>query len=318
MPKYLVTGGAGFIGSHLADALIEYGNQVRVLDDLSTGSIEHLHPNAELMVGCVSDRSAVAHAMDGIDGCFHLAAVSSVERSRIHLLETHRINAGGLLTILETVSRLNNKIPIVYASSAAVYGNPQCMPICEGDKLDPINTYGADKLSCELHARACGVVHGISSFGLRLFNVYGSRQNPHSPYSGVISIFMERVLHGGDITIHGDGGQKRDFVHVDDVVRAFISAMARAAISGPIANVSTGIPVTILQLAETLRDLARNVCDKSGELRYDDARVGDIRNSCGDTSHAESILNWRPQIDLYSGLMSLMNSFLNVEKKHHR
>ena len=305
MATYLVTGGAGFIGSHLVDNLLADGHRVRVLDDLSTGSIDNLDRCAELTTGCVTDTALVSDIIDGVDGCFHLAAVASVDRARTHMLETHRINVGGMVTLLEAISRQDVRAPIVYASSAAVYGNPCQMPIDERTPTGPINTYGADKLSCELHAQACGVVHSIPSFGLRPFNIYGPRQNPSSPYSGVISIFLDRALRGLDLTVFGDGGQVRDFVHVSDAVGAFRAAMNRASTQAPVANICTGIATSILNLAHMTQDIAQKKAIQKGAIIHAEARVGDIRISIGNSDRAAELLGSHPKITIAAGLASL-------------
>ncbi len=305
MATYLVTGGAGFIGSHLVDSLLADGHDVRVLDDLSTGKVDNLSPSAELIVGSVTDAQRVEDATAGVDGCFHLAAVASVDKARTQLLETHGINTGGLVAILQAISRLDAPIPLVYASSAAVYGDTDQIPTRETAPKDPISTYGVDKLSCELHARACGVVQGIPSFGLRPFNIYGPRQDPSSPYSGVISIFLDRALRGLDLTIFGDGGQVRDFVHVSDAVTAFRAAMEHASTDAPVANVCTGNSINLLDLAHALQDLAGQKGIECGAIVHAEPRSGDIRISIGDNSRAVALLGWTPKVTIAAGLATL-------------
>src|SRR6201996_6028020 len=226
MSTYLVTGGAGFIGSHLCDALAGRGDTVRVLDDLSTGHRRNVPPGAHLIVGDVADPAAVDQAMEGVDGCFHLAAIASVEKGVTDWLGTHRANITGTITVFDAIRRQGSRIPVVYASSAAVYGDATDGPIAETAPCRPLSAYGADKYGFELHARVPSHVHGIPTVGLRFFNVYGPRQDPKSPYSGVISIFCERIAGGLPIAIYGDGQQTRDFVYVADVVRALLAAMA--------------------------------------------------------------------------------------------
>ncbi len=220
---YLVTGGAGFIGSHVCDALLARGARVRVLDDLSTGRRENVPAGAELLVGDAADPAVVRDATAGISGCFHLAAIASVARGVEDWLGTHRANLTATITILDALR--GRDVPVVYASSAAVYGDCPVRPIDEAAPLRPLSAYGADKLGCELHARVATHVHRVPTAGLRFFNVYGPRQDPRSPYSGVISIFCERVRSGRAVQIHGDGGQTRDFVFVADVVAALLAAM---------------------------------------------------------------------------------------------
>jgi len=305
MAIYLVTGGAGFIGSHLVDSLLADGHRVRVLDDLSTGKVDNLPSSVQLIVGSVTDTEKVEQAIDGVEGCFHLAAVASVDKARTQLLQTHGINTGGLVAVLQAISRLDAPLPVVYASSAAVYGDTEHIPTDETAPKDPISTYGADKLSCELHARACGVVQGIPSFGLRPFNVYGPRQDPSSPYSGVISIFLDRAMQGLDLTIYGDGGQVRDFVHVSDAVAAFRAAMNCASTDAPVVNVCTGNSISVLDLARTVQDLAAQKGIARGNIVHVAARSGDIRISIGDNSRAGTLLGWRPKVAIAEGLASL-------------
>ena len=184
MSLYLVTGGAGFIGSHLCDALIARGDSVRVLDDLSTGRRANLPEGAELIVGDIADPETAWRATEGVDGCFHLAAIASVERATKDWLGTHRANLTGAITIFDAIRRHGTKVPVVYASSAAVYGDCRTIPIRETAARRPLSAYGADKYGCELHAITASHVHGIPTVGLRFFNVYGPRQDPKSPYSG--------------------------------------------------------------------------------------------------------------------------------------
>ena len=302
MKSFLVTGGCGFIGSHLVDTLIAAGHRVRVLDDLSTGKAANLPPAAELVVGDVGERQAVAAAARDIHACFHLAAIASVQRCNEDWPGTHRVNLGGHVNVLD-VAR-DGGFPVVYASSAAVYGDQVSMPLNEGTATRPRTAYGADKLGCEQHALAGAIVHGLRSAGLRFFNVYGPRQQPGSPYSGVISIFADRLARGLPLALHGDGGQSRDFVFVADVVSALVRAMdALAAEKRPaaeIANVCTGKAVTIRDLARILMMIAgRQVAIEQGP-----AREGDIRRSVGDPTYAEERWGFRARVDLADGLAS--------------
>lgn len=298
MSLYLVTGGCGFIGSHLVDRLLALGHAVRVLDDLSTGRRENLDDRAELQVGSATDPAAVAAALRGVDGCFHLAAIASVERGHREWLACHHVNVGALVGIFEQIARNDRILPVVYASSAAVYGVPQELPLRESSLVRPISAYGVDKLSCEMQAAVAGGVFSIPSFGLRLFNVFGPRQDPSSPYSGVISLFRQRALDGEVLTINGDGSQSRDFVHVLDVVDAFCRAMGTATTDAPVANVCTGHPMTIRDIALSL------VCDDAARLIFGPARKGDIMHSYGSADTAGRLLGW--------GVMRQLADFLNT------
>jgi len=310
MANYLVTGGCGFIGSNLVDELICAGHSVRVIDDLSTGSRENLHPKAQLIVGDICDTRLVKQMMEGVDGCFHLAAIASVERSLHDWIETHRVNLTGTITVFDAAKTAKNgsPVPVVYASSAAIYGDNASMPLTEREIPRPLTAYGADKLACELHARVGSLVHDVTSTGLRFFNVYGPRQDPSSPYSGVISIFLDRIVRGEKISVFGDGGQCRDFVYVGDVVRFLMAGMKRITRQHEVVNVCTGRMVTLNQLAQTISSLSRQ------PLRIDrqPQRNGDIRVSLGDPERALRILGIKAEIDLSDGLKRTMKSMFNT------
>jgi UDP-glucose 4-epimerase len=295
MSRYLVTGGAGFIGSHLVDALVAQGDQVRVLDDLSTWLRGNLPAAAELVVGSVTDPAAVRAALAGVDGCFHLAAVASVEKGVNDWVGTHGVNLGGAVVVFDSVRRMATRVPVVYASSAAVYGDVATVPITERCRIAPLSAYGADKAGCEMHARVASRAFGIPAAGLRFFNVYGPRQDPRSPYSGVISIFCQRILAGLPVVIHGDGSQTRDFIYVADVVAALLAAMALRPVDAPVFNVCTGVPTSVRALALLIGELA----GRAPDIREGPSRAGDIRESVG---KAEGVLQLPPRTALRDGL----------------
>jgi len=297
--KYLVTGGCGFIGSHLCDALIMRGHSVRVLDDLSTGKVENLSDEAQLIEGDVADPQCVKEAMEEVDGCFHLAAVASVERSFNDWSGTHRINQSGTINVLE--SARNGKtgvIPVVYASSAAVYGDNAMMPLAEAALPRPISAYGADKLGSEFHARVAWLAHGIPTVGMRFFNVYGPRQDPNSPYSGVISIFVDRILNQQVLKIFGNGKQTRDFIYVSDVVDYLMAAMDNPGKEASVYNLCTGFSTSINQLAQVLSMLAGQPL----LVDYQPARSGDIAISLGDPIRAQKRYGFAAGVELGEGL----------------
>jgi UDP-glucose 4-epimerase len=302
MSHFLVTGGAGFIGSHLCDALVARGDTVRVLDDLSTGHRSNLPQAVTLIEGDVADPAAVARAIDGVDGCFHLAAIASVEKGVTDWLGTHRTNITGTVTVFDAIRRQRrsdgSRIPVVYASSAAVYGDAATVPIAETEPCRPLSAYGADKYSCELHARVASHVHGIPTVGLRFFNVYGPRQDPKSPYSGVISIFCERITAGAPIKIFGNGQQTRDFVAVADVVRALFAAMALRPADAPVFNVCTGVPTSVEALGRLIAELA----GKPFDAETHPPRAGEIRHSIGVGTLADSVLGLGGRVQLRTGL----------------
>ena len=299
MALYLVTGGAGFIGSHLVDSLLAGGHAVRVLDDLSTGKRENLDPRAELLVGDAADPALAQRAMQDAAGCFHLAAVASVARANEDWLGTHRSNLTATIAVLDA-ARHHGRVPVVYASSAAIYGDQGEGAIAETAAPRPQSAYGADKLGSELHAQVGFGVHGVPTMGFRFFNVYGPRQDPKSPYSGVISIFAEAIAAGRGITVNGDGGQTRDFIYVADIVR-FLRAGLDRLVARPQAgvfNACTGRAVSVLALAEALGA----ACGHPPRIAFGPARAGDIRHSLGDPAAAEAALGVTAGTELPDGL----------------
>lgn len=308
--RYLVTGGCGFIGSHLCDALIRQGHKVRVLDDLSTGLMENLADGAELMVGDVANPLEVSSAMADVDGCYHLAAVSSVEYSVGDWVGTHRINQQGTVNVLDAARPKGGlaAIPVVLASSAAVYGDNATQPLDESASPRPISAYGADKLGSEYHARVAWLSHGIPTAAMRFFNVYGPRQNPASPYSGVITIFMDRLLREQSLLIYGDGRQTRDFIYVGDVVCYLLSTMAGLTDGANVYNICTGQATSIGQLAWVL-----SIVSGVGlHVEYHPARPGDISMSLGDPGRANAVLGMCSDVTLGDGLKLTLESLHSV------
>ena len=270
-----------------------------MLDDLSTGRHDNLPTETVLIEGDVADQALVSNALVGVAGCFHLAAVASVERGIADWLGTHRTNLTGAITVFDAAK--TTCTPMVYASSAAVYG-AATIPITEVTERRPLSAYGADKLGCELHARVAGHVHGIPTVGLRFFNVYGPRQDAKSPYSGVISIFCERLRRGAPIDIFGDGKQTRDFVYVDDAVTALLAAI-RLAQAALVFNVCTGVSTTVLDLAQTIAELAGT---RVMPL-HRPPRAGEIRHSTGSPSLSRKTLGLPEPMDLRTGLSKVLN-----------
>jgi len=306
MGVYLVTGGAGFIGSHLADSLVADGHEVRALDDLSTGTRANLQSGIELHVGSVAEPGQVAAVADGVDGIFHLAAVASVQASVADWLGTHAANQTGTVAVLDAARTANRgaPVPVVYASSAAIYGDNPNVPLKEDEPARPLSAYAADKYGSELHARVASHLFGVPTMGLRFFNVYGPRQDPSSPYSGVISIFADRLARGDGVTIFGDGGQTRDFVYVADVVRALRAAMASPGDGARVFNVARGSETSVTELANTLAA----VLGVEADIAYADARPGDIRRSMGDPGRLAAALGVRAETPLPDGLRALAAS----------
>ena len=305
MQLFLVTGGCGFIGSHLCEALLRAGHRVRVLDDLSSGRLANLPDGVDFRQGDIADPAAMRAAVAGVNGCFHLAAIASVEKGVQDWVGTHTANLTGTITLFDAVRALPNArdIPVVYASSAAVYGDCAILPITEDLPKTPLSAYGADKYGCELHARVATHVFAIPTVGLRFFNVYGPRQDPKSPYSGVISIFCDRLRRGEAVQVFGDGRQSRDFVFVTDVVAALMAAMAHRPAGAPVFNVCTGHATTVLDLAQTIAGL----CASPAVIRHCPARAGEIRHSIGSATAARVALSLIPPVSLRDGLAQVLS-----------
>ncbi|TNC72228.1 NAD-dependent epimerase/dehydratase family protein [Rubellimicrobium roseum] len=304
MGHWLVTGGAGFIGHHLVQALLGRGDGVVVLDDLSAGRAERLPAEARLVTGDVQDAALVAGCLRGARGVFHLAAIVSVERCAQDLLGAHRVNLAGTLTVLDAARRAGN-LPVVFPSSAAVYGDAGERTCAEDMAPAPISPYGADKLGCEHHARILHGLHGLPTAALRLFNVYGPGQDPHSPYAGVIARFLDNRRAGRPHVLHGDGLQTRDFVEVGDVVRALLAAQDRLAEKprALLCNVCTGRSISLLDLAATLDRLGGGA---PTPIRHGPARPGDIRHSRGSAARMEASLGLRAATTVETGLARLL------------
>jgi UDP-glucose 4-epimerase len=302
MAEYLITGGCGFVGSHLADALLARGDGVIVLDNMSTGKRANLAPEVRVIKGDVSDPGIVAQAVAGCAGVFHLAGIASVAYCNEHWREGHLTNQTGTVTVFEAAARAG-RVPVVYTSSAAVYGDAGEGAVDEARVPRPQTPYGVDKLGSELHGRIAMGVHGLPTVGLRPFNIYGPRQDPSSAYSGVISIFNNRLAQGLPVTVFGDGLQTRDFVFVADVVRFLLAAMARAPqAAGEVFNICTGRTTTLLALIDTLARLHGRV----PVVQHGDPRVGDIRESLGDPNRARAVLGVTAEVTLEDGLAALL------------
>ncbi|WP_210530136.1 NAD-dependent epimerase/dehydratase family protein [Rubellimicrobium arenae] len=303
MTHWLVTGGAGFIGAHLVQALLARGDDVVILDDLSANRTGPL-PEARLVTGSVLDASLVRDCLEGACGVFHLAANVSVEACLRDPLATHQVNQTGTLTVLEAARKAGNR-PVVMTSSAAVYGDQGDRPCAEDMAPAPISPYGVDKLACEHHARALHGIHGLPSAALRLFNVYGPGQDPRSPYAGVVARFLDNRRAGRPHLIHGDGLQTRDFVEVGDVVAALLAAQDRLsrAPQAVVSNVCTGRSISLLDLAATLDDLNGGA---PTPIEHGPARAGDIRHSRGSTERMEALLGLRAGTSISQGLARLL------------
>jgi UDP-glucose 4-epimerase len=292
----LVTGGAGFIGSHLTDALVA-DHEVRVLDDYSTGKRARVPDAARAIEGDVTDPATVARAMHGVDVVFHQAANVSVERSIEAPRESRRSNVDGTLTVLDRAR--DEDARVVLASSAAIYGHPSSVPVEESAPKTPASPYGLEKLTADHYARLYQELYGIETVALRYFNVYGPRHGG-GEYSGVIDVFLEQARANDPITVHGDGDQTRDFVHVRDVVQANLRAATTPHV-GEAFNVGTGRSVSIRGLAELVCD----VTDSESEIRHTEPRAGDIERSRADISKVRARMGYRPTVRLRDGIAAL-------------
>mgnify|MGYP006290823571 CR=1 FL=1 len=305
MCDYLVTGGCGFIGSHLVAALVGADERVRVLDDLSTGRLSNLdgcREQVDVIEGDVRCRETVERAVQGISYVFHEAALvsvfDSVERPHVN----HEVNVTGTLNLLTAAAGAGVK-RLVFASSSAVYGNAPDLPKHEGMLPAPASPYAVAKLTGEHMLRVHAELYGLQTVSLRYFNVFGPRQDASSPYSGVISKFCRALRQDEAPTVFGDGGQTRDFVFVDDVVQANLLAMQSAAVGrGECFNIGTGGQTSLLHLLETLQQLT----GRAPEPVFRAAREGDVRHSCADIARAGEVLVYTPRHTLQQGLVELL------------
>jgi UDP-glucose 4-epimerase len=296
----LVTGGAGFIGSHLVEALLAGGCRVTVLDDLSSGNERNLPASAgglRFIRGDIRDRRAVADAVADCEAVFHLAAVVSVPKTTQDPVGSADVNETGSLNVLDAARRAGAR-RLVFASSSAVYGDDLRLPKREDMAPKPLTPYAVQKLAVEYHARVYSGLYGLPSVSLRFFNVFGPRQDPSSPYSGVISIFMTQALTAGVPVIYGDGRQSRDFVFVGDVVQALIRAANSQGGSGKVFNVGTGRSVTISALWEVVAALSAS----SAKPVHAPARPGDVPHSVAAIDAARTDLGFVPQVSFEKGL----------------
>lgn len=297
----LVTGGAGFIGSHLVDALKAAGARVRVLDNFSTGKRENVPAGVEVIEGDIRDRSVVTRAMQGITHVFHEAAIASVAASVEDPVTTDDVNVRGTLHVLEA-ARACSVQRVMFASSASVYGDPEELPVREHQAPRPASPYAVSKLAGEAYCCAAFATYGLETVPLRYFNVYGPRQDPRSPYSGVISIFLQAVREGRAPTIFGDGQQTRDFIHVSDIVRAnLLAAAAPRTACGRAYNCGTGARTSLLQLLDILQQIA----GRSIACAFAAARPGDVRHSCADITQIGRVLGFVPRMTLAEGLRTI-------------
>jgi UDP-glucose 4-epimerase len=300
MSQVLVTGGAGFIGSHLVEGLLERGHRVRVLDNFSTGDAANLadaRDDIEVLDGDICDPEAVRRAVRGCEVVFHQAALASVPRSVANPLATHRACVDGTLQVL-LAARDARVRRVVYAASSSAYGASRSLPKRETDPTLPLSPYAVAKLAGEQYCAAFSEVYGLETVRLRYFNVFGPRQSPDSPYAAVIPLFLQALSNGESPLIHGDGQQSRDFTYVADVVQANLKAATAAAVSGNVYNIACGRRTSLLELLGHLnRLLGTDISPTHGP-----ARAGDIRHSLADIEPARGELGYRPTTDIRTGL----------------
>src|SRR5271168_3049027 len=311
--RYLVTGGAGFIGSNTVDELVRRGHSVVVLDDLSSGKEDNLaeiRNKITFMKGSISDIEVVRKAMHEAEYVLHLAARTSVPRSVKDPIETNKINIDGTLNVL--VAARDAKVRrVVFAASSSAYGETPALSKTEAMRPDPISPYGLTKYVGEIYGQVFGRCYGLENVSLRYFNVFGPRQNPGSPYSGVLSRFITALLDGQPPTVFGDGEQSRDFTYVSNVVDATLRAAETPGVSGMVFNVGTGGRFTLNQ---TLALLGK-ISGKPAEAKYDPPRSGDIRDSQADVSLARQMLGYVPSVDFEEGLRRTWDWYKSQPRK---
>jgi UDP-glucose 4-epimerase len=303
----LVTGGGGFVGANLVRALLERGDEVRVLDNFSTGNRANLAGlGVEIVEGELRSYERVHNAVRGVEVVHHLGALGSVPRSVQDPLTTSAVNVEGTLNVL-LAARDEGVRRVVFASSSSVYGSSATLPAREDGPVDPISPYGVAKLAAERYCVSFSrVYHAFESVVLRYFNVFGPRQNPHSEYAAAVPLFITAVAEGRPVTIFGDGGQARDFTYVSNVVDANLLAAEAEGANGRILNVAAGAPHSVTELIDTISALL----GKAAEKIYADPRPGDIRDSFADVDAARETLGWEPRIGFEEGLRLTADALL--------
>jgi UDP-glucose 4-epimerase len=307
--KVLVTGGGGFIGSNLVRALIERGDDVRVLDNFSTGNranLADLAGDVAVVEGELRSYERVHAATRGVEVVFHQGALPSVPRSVQDPLTTGAVNVEGTLNVL-LAARDEGIRRVVFASSSSVYGNSDELPRVETQNPDPISPYGVSKLAAERYCVSFARVYPIETVALRYFNVFGPNQDPTSQYAAVVPRFVTAIAEERPVTVYGDGEQKRDFTFVSNIVEANLLAADADGVSGRVLNVATGRGTSVNELADTICA----VLGKGVEREYDEERSGDVRDSWADVARAQEALGWQPRVELEAGLRIVADSFLD-------
>ncbi len=307
MNRYLVTGGAGFIGSHIAEELVKRGDSVRIVDNFLTGKEENIASfldGIELIRGDIRDLKLCREAVKDVDYVLHQAALPSVPRSVEDPLLTNAINIEGTLNVL-VASRETSVKKVVFASSSSVYGDDEHLPKKEGLEGNPLSPYAVSKYAGEKYCQVFSEIYGLPTVSLRYFNVCGPRQDPFSQYAAVIPNFITRLLADKAPIIHGDGEQSRDFTYVANIVEANLQAALVPDVSGQVFNLGNGIRTTVNDLAKTLTELIK----KDIEPKHEEERPGDVRHSFADISKAEALLDYTPRVSLRDGLLRTIEWF---------
>jgi nucleoside-diphosphate-sugar epimerase len=311
--RYVVTGGAGFIGSNTVDELVRRGESVVILDDLSAGKEDNLadvRNKISFIKGSINDLEAVRRAMHEADYVLHLAARTSVPRSVKDPLETNKVNIEGTLNVL--VAARDAKVKrVVLAASSSAYGETPTLPKVETMQPEPISPYGVTKYVCELYAQMFGKVYGLQNVCLRYFNVFGPRQDPSSPYSGVLAKFCTAFLEKAEPVVFGDGEQTRDFTYIDNVVQANLLACEAPAASGKVINIGTGARISLNETLQLLREISGNDLP----AKYDSPRDGDIRDSQADITLSRELLKYEPTVDFAAGMRRTFEWYKESEGK---
>ena len=309
MLKYMVTGGSGFIGSHIVEELLARGNKVIIIDNISTGRIENIEPflsnkNLKFVNGSITDLPLLKDLCKDVDGVFHEAAIPSVQRSVENPIASNEANITGTLNVL-VAARDAGVRKVVFAASSSAYGDTPTLPKVETMPSTPLSPYALMKYTCEQYCSLFTQLYGLQTACLRYFNVYGPRQNPNSNYAAVIPKFITSILRKENPTIHGDGLTSRDFTFVKDVVQANFKAMKSDATG--VFNIAYGERTTLIELAQMIMDIIGNQVD----ILYDEPRIGDVKHSLADISKARSSFDYVPEYSIYNGLQETVSWFRN-------
>ncbi len=298
---YLVTGGAGFIGSSIVDTLVRNGEQVRILDDFSTGSLENLaavRDRVEIIEGDLRDMHAVRRAVSGSTYVLHQAALRSVPRSIDDPLSTDAVNTHGTLQLLLAAHEAKTVRRLVYASSSSCYGDSPALPKVEDQVPSPISPYAVAKLAAEYYCRMFSRLHGLETVSLRYFNVFGPKQSPESKYAAVVPLFIRAALRNEPLIVHGDGEQSRDFTYIDNVVQANLKACAAEHVAGEVFNIACNSRHSVLDIAHTIEKfLGRKVT-----IQHTPPRSGDVRHTQASIAKAEQLLHYHPTVGFEEGM----------------